>query len=112
MIKKLSLMLLSFYQKYITILSYGSCRYHPTCSQYARWQFETNNIIFAFYYSFIRVLKCNQLFEGGFDYPIVKQNFNKIEFKKIDVKYWYIPTTKNNNYIIIKNWRFKNGDSK
>ncbi|MCK5111131.1 MAG: membrane protein insertion efficiency factor YidD [Arcobacteraceae bacterium] len=108
MIKKLLLLILQFYQKFLSILSLGSCRYHPTCSEYAKWQFENNNILFAFYHSFIRILRCNQLFEGGFDYPEVKHNFTNIVFKKINVKYWYIPTKKN-NYIIIKNWEFKNG---
>jgi putative membrane protein insertion efficiency factor len=101
-------MILKFYQKFLTIFSFGSCRYYPTCSEYAKWQFENNGILLAFYHSFTRILKCNQLFDGGFDYPHLKYNFNNIKFKKIDVKYWYIPT-KNNNYIIIKNWEFKNG---
>ncbi len=81
MVKKILLLILKFYQKFLTILSFGSCRYHPTCSEYAKWQFETNNILFAFYHSFIRILKCNQLFEGGFDYPKVKHNFTNIVYK-------------------------------
>jgi len=107
-IKFIPLLILKFYQKFLTLLSFGSCRYHPTCSEYAKWQFENNNILKASYYSFIRILKCNQFFAGGFDYPKIKVQFNKILFKKINVKYWYIPTTKN-DYIIIKNWEFKNG---
>jgi putative membrane protein insertion efficiency factor len=111
--KKLLLLLLSFYQKFLTLFSLGSCRYHPTCSEYAKWQFENNNILLAFYYSFIRILRCNQLFDGGFDYPHIKRNLNIIDnkFYKIEnIKYWYIPKEKKNNYIIIKNWEFKNGN--
>ena len=105
--KKVLLLLLKFYQKILTLFSFGSCRYHPTCSEYAKWQFENNSLLHASYYSFIRILKCNQLFDGGFDYPTVNYKFNNILFKKINVKYWYIPT-QNNNYIIIKNWKFNN----
>ncbi len=108
MMKRILLLVLKFYQKFLTLFSLGSCRYHPTCSEYAKWQFENNSLLKAFYYSFIRILKCNQLFTGGFDYPRVKYKFKKILFKKINVKYWYIPTQNNNNYIIIKNWKFNN----
>jgi putative membrane protein insertion efficiency factor len=103
MIKKLSLWLLSFYQKYLTILSFGSCRYIPTCSQYAVIQFEHNNFFKALYFSTLRILKCNQLFEGGFDYPIIKYAVNKGKFKKIRVKYWLIPLS-NGKFKVIKNW--------
>jgi putative membrane protein insertion efficiency factor len=109
MIKTILLLVLKFYQKFLTIFSFGSCRYYPTCSEYSKWQFENNSILLAFYYSFTRILKCNQLFDGGFDYPHIKKlNLNNIKFEMINVKYWYIPT-KNNDYIIIKNWKFKNG---
>ena len=103
--------MLKFYQKFLTLFSLGSCRYHPTCSEYAKWQFENNNILLAFYHSFIRILRCNQLFDGGFDYPKIKNKhkFKNINFNKIDVKYWYVPIEKN-NYLIIKNWEFKNGN--
>jgi len=107
-IKFIPLLILKFYQKFLTLFSFGSCRYHPTCSEYAKWQLENNNILLAFYHSFTRILKCNQLFDGGFDYPIVKMRFKKIEYKKINVKYWYIPIEKN-RYKILKNWEFKNG---
>ncbi len=109
--KKILLLILKFYQRLLTLFSFGSCRYHPTCSEYAKWQFENNNIFLAFYYSFIRILRCNQLFNGGLDYPKVKVKFkrNKCKFKKINVKYWYIPYKKD-NYLIIKNWKWKNGN--
>lgn len=100
--KALILFIIRFYQKYLTILSFGSCRYYPTCSSYAKIQFENNNIIYAFFYSIIRILKCNPLFEGGFDYVKVKcpekNELNK-EFKKIKVKYWKVPVK--NNYCLI-----------
>jgi len=113
MIKRLLLSILKFYQNFLSIFSYGSCRYQPTCSEYAKWQFENNNLLLASYQSLVRILKCNQLFAGGFDYPKVKCDFayiKKYKFCKLqNIKYWYIPI-KNNNYIIIKNWEFKNGN--
>tara|TARA_B110000046_G_C12878015_1_gene348903 strand:+ start:463 stop:795 length:333 start_codon:yes stop_codon:yes gene_type:complete len=100
--KKFILIIIKFYQKYLTILSFGSCRYYPTCSSYAKIQFENNNILYAFFYSIIRILKCNPLFEGGFDYVKVKcpdKNELNQEFKKIKVKYWKVPVK--NNYCLI-----------
>ena len=47
--------------------------------------------------SIIRILKCNPLFDGGFDYPKTKCSrerkleFRKLKFKKIRVKYWKVP---------------------
>jgi len=100
--KKLILSIIHFYQKYLSILSHGSCRYYPTCSSYAKTQFENNNIFYALFYSTLRILKCNPLFEGGFDYVRVKspaKNQKNLKFKKIKVKYWKVPV--NNNYCII-----------
>ena len=101
--KKLFLYLISFYQKYLTILSYGSCRYHPTCSSYAKTQFEKNNIFVAFFHTIIRILKCNPLFDGGFDYPKVNFTPKKIVFTKICVEYWLIPDG-HGKFFVIKNW--------
>ncbi len=105
--KTISKYLIKFYQKYITILSFGSCRYYPTCSQYALWQLDNNTFFKAIYFTIIRLLKCNQLFPGGFDYPIVKFYLLKpYKFKKIEVLYWYIPLG-NDTYQVVKNQEWK-----
>jgi len=120
--KTITTFLIRFYQKFLSVFSFGSCRYHPTCSQYAIWQIENNSFFKAIYFTIMRILKCNQLFKGGFDYPKVKcikkevsplqfqhlSNSNNIGFKKIDVKYWYVPEQKNKNLcLVIKNWDYK-----
>lgn len=100
--------LIRFYQRYLSIISFGSCRYYPTCSQYALWQLDNNSFFKAIYFTITRVLKCNQLFPGGFDYPLVKLgHIQNIHFKKIKIKYWYIPD-KNGKYIVVKNREWKN----
>lgn len=104
-IKSLILKLIHFYQKFLTNFAYGSCRYYPTCSEYAKREFQYNNILLAFFNSTKRILSCNQLFTGGIDYPIVSKvklkfhlNINKIDF-------WLVPTYKNSNkYYLIKNF--------
>lgn len=106
---KISLLkLLTIYQRFFTLLGYGSCRYYPTCSEYARWEFEHNPLYIAFFHSALRILRCNQLFEGGIDYPVLHK-LSQSPKKSIDlqdIKYWFVPKKKNNFYII-KNFSFK-----
>ncbi len=107
MIRKFLLKLLWLYQKFFTLLGYGSCRYYPTCSEYARINFEKNSLLTAFYHSFTRILRCNQLFEGGIEYPTTKNVQCHPKKLEIDaIKYWLVPTP-NNRYYIIKNFSYK-----
>ncbi len=111
MIRKALLRLLSIYQKFFTLIGYGSCRYYPTCSEYAKWQFEENPLYIAFYKSALRILSCNQLFPGGIDYPqkhcFCEKPVNKAEDLTINkIKFWLVPT-ENKKISIIKNFRFK-----
>lgn len=108
--KSIAKYIIRFYQKYLSVFSYGSCRYYPTCSQYAIWQFENNTFFKAIYFTITRILKCNQLFKGGFDYPVVKLiKHNNINYKKIKIKYWYIPVN-NNRYLVVKNREWNNNN--
>jgi len=70
-INKFIILLIKGYQKLISPLFPRSCRFHPTCSQYACEAFSNFNIFKAFYLSIIRVLKCHPFHPGGFD-PISK----------------------------------------
>ena len=102
--RKVLLLFLKIYQKFFTVLGYGSCRYYPTCSEYAKWQFEKNSLLKAFFYTTKRVLSCNQLFPGGIDYPIIeckqKPNILKIKNKKIKIKFWYVIKDLNHFFLI------------
>ncbi len=95
--------LIEFYQRFLTLFSYGSCRYYPTCSEYVRLQVKYNNIFLAILNSIKRVLSCNQLFEGGIDYPIVKVELElQSNIEKID--FWLVPVKgQKGKYYLIKN---------
>ncbi len=99
-LKKLALKLIQVY-KYISPLFGNKCRYYPTCSTYAVWEFENDNFFRAFFKTLLRILKCNQLFRGGIDYPVIDKKITPIYGKKLKIEYWYIPQ-KNNKYIVIK----------
>ena len=108
MIKSSLLKLLWFYQKFLTVLfGYGSCRYYPSCSEFAKQQFENNPLHIALYFSTKRILTCNQMFPGGIDYPYLyklKENPDNLTIDK--VKYYLVPAP-HNRYHIIKNFRYK-----
>ena len=99
-IRKILLALLGVYQRIFSLLSHGSCRYYPTCSEYARWRIEKDSLGFALVTTVLRILRCNQLFPGGIDYPVVHKRFSDVAYKKIDVRYWYVPKGKNRYYLI------------
>ena len=94
--------------QYISKMLPASCRYYPSCSEYAKWQFEFNRPDRAFVASGARILRCNQFFKGGIDYPLVEftppqcssvLTFNA-EYGKIDIVYWFVPKNKNNYYVV------------
>ncbi len=55
-----------------------TCKYHPTCSHYAKEAFETRNFFVATGLSVWRILRCNPLSKGGYD-PVPKSKETKHE---------------------------------
>lgn len=108
MIKSAFLKLLWFYQKFISVIfGYGACRYYPSCSEYAKQQFENNPLHLAIYYATKRILTCNQMFPGGIDYPYLhKLQENPANLTIDKVKYFLVPAP-DKRYHIIKNFKFK-----
>jgi len=101
-IKKFFLSPLKGYQ-YLSKMLPASCRYYPTCSEYAKWQFEINRTDRAMVATTLRVLRCNQLFDGGIDYPLVhykKPLLLLLAHHKITIKYWFIPKDAKHYYLI------------
>ncbi|NPA28816.1 MAG: membrane protein insertion efficiency factor YidD [Epsilonproteobacteria bacterium] len=95
---------LRFYQKYLTLLGFGSCRYYPTCSEYAKWQLSTNPSLFqALLHTFLRILRCNQLFDGGIDYPKISCSVVRgATFGKVSrIRYWFVPRSR--GCLVVKN---------
>lgn len=113
MFKRTALKFLDIYQKFFTLLGFGSCRFYPTCSEYAKWQFQKNNFFKAFWFTMTRILRCNQLFIGGIDYPILKKNLNckkvyphNINKNSFIVEFWLVPK-EGNKYYLIKTFKRK-----
>jgi putative membrane protein insertion efficiency factor len=66
-VKILILFLIRFYQIVLSPLKGPTCRFYPTCSEYAKECFERFPIHKALWYSFRRIIKCHPFCEGGHD---------------------------------------------
>jgi len=103
MIKKLYKVPIKAYQ-YISQMLPASCRYYPNCSEYALWQFRFNSPHKAIYQSSLRILRCNQFFAGGIDYPKIDYKVPRLlaiaQYQKVIIIYWIVP--EKNYFIIIK----------
>lgn len=67
-IKKAMIFLIRTYQMTISPrFSHGSCRYTPTCSQYAIEAIEIHGIFKGSLLAIRRILRCNPFFKGGWD---------------------------------------------
>lgn len=75
MLKKTSVFLIKFYQKY---LSKGTCNYIPTCSEYTLEAILKHGFIKGWALGIWRILRCNPWTKGGFD---------KVPDRKKDLKW-------------------------
>lgn len=66
--KKILILAVKFYQKHLSGLkSASSCRFIPTCSQYALEALEKYGAVKGTYLAIKRVLKCHPFHKGGYD---------------------------------------------
>lgn len=49
--------------------TYTSCKFQPTCSEYAELAVRKHGPVRGTWKAFIRVLRCNPFSAGGVDYP-------------------------------------------
>lgn len=56
-----------FYQKFITPYTPASCRFQPTCSEYARQALLKHGLIKGLALTIWRLLRCNPLGGSGYD---------------------------------------------
>ena len=65
--KFLVLKIIRVYQKYLSPLLGPSCRFHPTCSEYAFQAVETYGVFRGGFLAIKRILKCNPWGGSGAD---------------------------------------------
>ena len=65
--KRALIWLIAFYQKQISPLLPGSCRFVPTCSEYAIEAIRNWGVLRGLGLSIWRILRCNPFCKGGYD---------------------------------------------
>jgi len=65
--KKLLILIIKFYRKYISSLKSPCCRFYPTCSEYALEAITKYGALKGGFLSIKRVLKCHPFNKGGYD---------------------------------------------
>jgi len=76
---KLVISLIRAYQFFISPLFGPSCRFYPSCSQYAVESIKIHGVFKGSYLAVNRVLRCHPGCKGGYD-PVPEMN-NKVSNK-------------------------------
>lgn len=72
--KRFFILCIRLYQKSKNPLTNGSCRFTPTCSQYALQAIERHGAFFGGVLAVWRLLRCNPFAKGGYD-PVPERLF-------------------------------------
>jgi putative membrane protein insertion efficiency factor len=68
MFKKAILAVIKFYRKFLSPLKgKPSCRFYPTCSQYAMDAISKYGAFKGTFLAILRILKCHPFHPGGYD---------------------------------------------
>jgi len=70
--KVVLLKLIKFYKRFISPLIPASCRFHPTCSDYAAYAIQEWGAGKGSFLAVKRLIKCHPFHPGGFDDVPVK----------------------------------------
>lgn len=65
--KKLLILLIIFYRKYISPMKHTKCPYFPTCSEYGLEAIEKYGALKGSMLALWRILRCNPFSKGGYD---------------------------------------------
>ena len=65
--KKVFIAIIRFYQKQISPMLPPSCRFQPTCSQYAIEAIQKHGALKGGALALWRILRCNPFSKGGYD---------------------------------------------
>ena len=67
LVKRFLIGIIVCYQKYISPLKPRTCRFYPTCSEYALQAIKKYGIIKGTGKALFRIIKCNPFHPGGYD---------------------------------------------
>lgn len=67
MIRRLLILPIRAYQRFISPMRPPRCRFYPTCSHYAVEAIQKHGPIRGLWLALVRILKCHPLHPGGYD---------------------------------------------
>lgn len=76
--KYLMIGLVKLYRKFISPLKPPSCRFTPTCSEYALEAFTKRGFFIGLILTVWRVLRCNPFSKGGYD-PVPEKGLRRVK---------------------------------
>jgi len=65
--RKILIVVIKFYRKYISPMKTTKCPYYPTCSMYGLEAVEKYGVIKGGFMTVWRILRCNPFSKGGYD---------------------------------------------
>jgi putative membrane protein insertion efficiency factor len=81
----LAILLIKIYKKLLSPLFPSSCRFYPTCSEYAIEAIETHGIFHGSWISMKRIIRCNPYCKCGYDPVPPKKEMMNSKITKINV---------------------------
>ena len=72
MMKKPYLLPIVFYQRFLSPICWGCCRYTPTCSHYAGTAIHTHGVLKGIYLAARRLLSCHPYSKRDLSDPVPK----------------------------------------
>ncbi|MBU7593956.1 membrane protein insertion efficiency factor YidD [Metabacillus halosaccharovorans] len=74
--KNIFILIIRFYQKFISPIKPPTCRFYPTCSHYGIEAIQRFGILKGGYLTIKRILKCHPFHPGGIDLVPEKKKEN------------------------------------
>lgn len=68
-LRRLYVLPIRVYQGTLSRITPATCRFRPTCSQYAVEAVTNRGVVVGSLYAAWRILRCNPFVEGGWDLP-------------------------------------------
>ncbi|NLO19399.1 MAG: membrane protein insertion efficiency factor YidD [Ignavibacteria bacterium] len=78
-LKQILLLLIKAYKLVISPLFLNSCRFYPSCSDYAYESIQRHGCIKGLFLTVKRISKCHPFHKGGYDPVPIKFHFNSIK---------------------------------
>ncbi|MGE5579747.1 MAG: membrane protein insertion efficiency factor YidD [Bacillota bacterium] len=82
MLTRLLVFLIGIYQTYVSPLRPRTCKYYPTCSEYARQALLIHGPFMGLLLASWRILRCNPFSYGGYD-PVPPKRMQLTEAKEV-----------------------------